>query len=402
MTIYGEFFNNKKEICSLQEYLDLLDKFKCNINKENIRNIKIKYNTYCIYFNYFKYLKDTKQKTNLKLFKFKKCLGFLKYPSSNIMYFIDRGWSKDEAKKLYLKRQQTFTIESVAKRYNLSQKEAKEKITNSYKKGIKTAKQNPNWLKNKRQSIKKARLYVENNKDEWHKKLLKGAKKLRRDIKDGKREYLLPYHVKYWLKRGYTQKESLELVSERQRTFTKEKCIKKYGERDGIKRWEQRQIKWRAAMDAKSPEEKREILLKQIKPSQFYSNESINFFNTLIDSITYLKIENILYKQNELKLYDSIKHKLYMFDFTIPTLKIIIEYNGGTWHPDFEILSEKEIKEWKNPFTGMDAYTKQKEDNEKLDFARKLGYNIYVVWNTRDLKIQLDYIKGEINKCSKH
>lgn len=53
-----------------------------------------------------------------------------------------------------------------------------------------------------------------------------------------------PNQIKYWIKKGYSEDESRQLVSDRQRTFTLEKCIEKYGEEKGIKVYNERQVKW--------------------------------------------------------------------------------------------------------------------------------------------------------------
>lgn len=63
----------------------------------------------------------------------------------------------------------------------------------------------------------------------------------------------------YWIKRGYTEKEAIEKVKERQATFTLEKCIKKYGEEKGRKKWEDRQKRWQETLNNKTDEEKERI-----------------------------------------------------------------------------------------------------------------------------------------------
>jgi hypothetical protein len=55
-------------------------------------------------------------------------------------------------------------------------------------------------------------------------------------------------NVEFYLKRGYSEEESKSLVKERQSTFTLKKCIQKYGEVDGHKRWVERQTKWRESI----------------------------------------------------------------------------------------------------------------------------------------------------------
>ena len=56
--------------------------------------------------------------------------------------------------------------------------------------------------------------------------------------------------IKYWIKKGYSEEEAKQKVSERQSTFTLEKCIAKYGEEEGIRRYTERQTKWSAKVEA--------------------------------------------------------------------------------------------------------------------------------------------------------
>jgi hypothetical protein len=50
--------------------------------------------------------------------------------------------------------------------------------------------------------------------------------------------------VDYWLLRGYSEQEAIEIISKSQVTFNYEKCIEKYGKTEGGKRWARRQEKW--------------------------------------------------------------------------------------------------------------------------------------------------------------
>lgn len=49
--------------------------------------------------------------------------------------------------------------------------------------------------------------------------------------------------LEYWLNKGYSLDEAKEKRKERQSTFTLEKCIKKYGEEEGTRIFNERQIK---------------------------------------------------------------------------------------------------------------------------------------------------------------
>ena len=51
-------------------------------------------------------------------------------------------------------------------------------------------------------------------------------------------------NLEYWMNKGFSKKEAIIKRSERQSTFSLEKCIEKYGEELGNKRWQKRQDKW--------------------------------------------------------------------------------------------------------------------------------------------------------------
>lgn len=62
--------------------------------------------------------------------------------------------------------------------------------------------------------------------------------------------------LNFYIKQGYSEEQSKQLLSERQRTFTLEKCIQKYGVEEGTNIWQKRQDKWQKTINNKSDEEK--------------------------------------------------------------------------------------------------------------------------------------------------
>ncbi len=56
-------------------------------------------------------------------------------------------------------------------------------------------------------------------------------------------------NIEYFLEKGYSNEESIKLLSERQTTFSKEKCILKYGKVEGTKIWRERQEKWKKSFN---------------------------------------------------------------------------------------------------------------------------------------------------------
>jgi len=50
--------------------------------------------------------------------------------------------------------------------------------------------------------------------------------------------------IEYYLNKGMTEEEAAIALTERQTTFSLEICIEKYGEEEGLKRWQERQNTW--------------------------------------------------------------------------------------------------------------------------------------------------------------
>ena len=68
-----------------------------------------------------------------------------------------------------------------------------------------------------------------------------------------------PTRIQYFIDKGLTEDEAKIALKERQSTFSLEKCIIKYGEIEGTKRWKERQIKWQNTLNSKSEEEIKRI-----------------------------------------------------------------------------------------------------------------------------------------------
>ena len=70
--------------------------------------------------------------------------------------------------------------------------------------------------------------------------------------------------ISYYTSRGFTEDEAKQKLSVRQTTFSKEICIAKYGEIDGLQVWQERQDKWQNTLNSKSPEEIDDINRRKI------------------------------------------------------------------------------------------------------------------------------------------
>ncbi len=159
--------------------------------------------------------------------------------------------------------------------------------------------------------------------------------------------------VEYWMEQGYNFYEAKEKVSEHQTTFSLEICIKKHGKEKGYEIWKDRQERWMATMNSKSDEEKEEIRIKR-----YPGNVS----------------------KAELELCESLEcgSQKYIngYWFDIYKGNKIIEYNGDYFHCN----PNKYSPTFFNKSTGMYAAEKWEFDREKIETAKRSGYDVLVVW----------------------
>ncbi len=182
--------------------------------------------------------------------------------------------------------------------------------------------------------------------------------------------------VKYWIKKGYSEEEAKQKVSERQRTFTLEKCIEKYGEEDGIKRYTERQTKW----SAKVEEQYRQGLFSKIPHSQnsnIYSKFEKDIVDSIIESLD-IDINDIYcYKTSQFRLENTnedCKNKIFSYDLTIGNK--IIEFNGDFWHMNPDMYDSDYV----HPYSNLSAEEKWEIDEIKLNCAFQNGYEVLTIW----------------------
>jgi len=80
--------------------------------------------------------------------------------------------------------------------------------------------------------------------------------------------------LEYYLNRGYSKEEANEMLSERQSVGSLSKFVERYGEKEGVLRWQERQQKWQDTLNKKPIEEKTRInSLKNSKGGSVSKNE---------------------------------------------------------------------------------------------------------------------------------
>jgi len=72
-----------------------------------------------------------------------------------------------------------------------------------------------------------------------------------------------PTRIEYWLAKGYSVEDAKLKLSDHQATFNLEKCVKRYGELEGQRIWQDRQDRWQKTLNNKSDEERAAINKKK-------------------------------------------------------------------------------------------------------------------------------------------
>lgn len=93
----------------------------------------------------------------------------------------------------------------------------------------------------------------------------------------------------------------------------------------------------------------------------------------------------------------------FFFDFAVLPYKIIIEYNRYEFHPDPDIMSKKEIVNFKMPY-GTNVTNKIQHEKLKVKTAKAAGFKIFKFWSHLDFFSQYDNIINIIHEkhCQEH
>jgi hypothetical protein len=199
----------------------------------------------------------------------------------------------------------------------------------------------------------------------------------------------------YWMKKGYSEVDSIKIVSEKQSTFSLDKCIEKFGEIEGEKKWRDRQKKWIKTMDNKSEEEKLEILRKKIFYNKVHSKNSQEMFNMVLEKLGDSYKEKSFYATNngekQLDLNSADKKVLLKPDFIFENK--IIEFFGDYWHCNPLIRNaDFKVRRGSKKYTAESIW---KIDQWRNDIFISNGYKLLIIW-------EYEYNSNKeatINKC---
>lgn len=296
-------------------------------------------------------------------------LGLKKMYEDNplhIEHWINKGYSKEEA-KLQISKIQQNNSSKVKNRFILSKKNMKDKVDNVN-------------LYMKEKSKFCIEYYLKRGYTEEESKI--EINKLQKYNNSKIKNHKSNRQLQYWLDKGYSEEESKNIISKLQCTFSKEKCIEKYGEIEGLKVFKERQRKWQ------------ETLYNNGNIKCGYSKISQELFNKLLKYYKQKDRINIFYatKNYEYNIYNNSN---YLYDFTDIKNNKIIEFQGDLYHANPKLYTnETYINPYNPDMTMEDIHNK---DLNKKIIAEKNGFEVEYVW-------EYDYRNNKeevINKCKK-
>ncbi len=283
-------------------------------------------------------------------------LGSMKMSASNLtkLYWQCRGYSEKEAESKISEMQGSRT--SIKKRidklvsdgYSIEEASLKMKewsvfksksVSDSHKRA---QEKDPLYLKSmshycpefwmkkgfsQEEAKIKAAEVCENNRKKFREKLDSG------EIKKGWNNTT----IEYYLKQGLSLDEAKLALIDRQKTFTLEKCISKYGEEIGREKWKVRQEKWFSSYRKKSYSFTSQELFWKIQEDLSFLPDEIAF--ATFDNGSKTEIVNL---NKEARLY--LDTRVVLPDFIHLPSKKIIEFDGVYYHKNTPENKTRELQ----------------------------------------------------------
>lgn len=211
--------------------------------------------------------------------------------------------------------------------------------------------------------------------------------------------------IKYWINKGYSEEEAKQKVSERQNTFTLEKCIAKYGREEGTRRYVERQKNWSAKIE-EMYQQGMFCKVPHTQNSSIYSKFEKDMVDSIIEELLLdLDIDDIYcYRNKQFTLKNNneeCKNMMFLYDFKFENK--IIEFNGDFWHMNPDIYDSDYV----NTQSNLSAEEKWKIDEIKRQCAFQNGYDVLTIWESeynenREYTIQkcIEFLMNDYEKVS--
>ena len=204
-----------------------------------------------------------------------------------------------------------------------------------------------------------------------------------------------PLCKEYWMAKGYDEDEAIYLTKPYIDNFklTKQNYIKRYGNEEGIKKWNNL-IKRRSYSFSKYLKSNNGIYGKASKESLQYF---IPLYKILRKDYNIQRDDIFIGVRGSKEWYLAYGNTYYYrYDFTIKSKKVIIEYNNLRWHPHPDRMTKEDWDSWY--IHGMTAYDKYEYDRIKYQTAINRGYHLLVIWNNDGYDYNMNMIKRFIDE----
>ena len=333
-------------------------------------------------------------------------LDLPKLGSTTKLYWIKRGWSELEAnvKRIKLKMPSSPLLkENWINKINdktgelYTNEEIKYKI-NSFRKTNKEY-----WLERgftEVESINKISEYQKENSVKFVSKIIENPEK-----------YLdrTNTQLNWYIKNGDSTDVAINKLRLRQDSNSLNSYINKYGEEIGKEKYNLFVAHISYTLSRKYYTDKfgilgdelyDELLVKRSTGIGKASKESMCVIQTLYDYAISLGIQDDdiyfgNFGKNEYFLKDD--KNFFRYDFTIKSLKLIVEYNGIIFHPNPN-WSEEKRNNWFQCYTKENFTTKYNFDVYKNNIAINMGFEVYNFYSDENVEIFNNKIKEIIRK----
>jgi hypothetical protein len=382
---------NKKPILSKDEFLNFLCASKNYCTNPISEIFNSHYQDYLKIFNEIDERKLKRRYFN----SLNKVFQYWSIHNTSLDFYLCRGYNIEESKNLLKNRQSTMNLEIAKKIQNSIKSKSKDEIVE---------------INRKKGNGNRFEFYLDKINKETNKLFTEEEAKLKikvkqstafnnrwRKIKNGEIIYFPNTSINYYLGKGLSFEDAKNALIDRQKTFSLESCIERYGLEKGHQKFKDRQIKWQSTMNSKSDEEKESIKRSQVSRLSKYSKASFDYF---VEVLNYVKFDGEIYfGKDEYVIYDKTKSRCFFFDFVIPKYKICIEYNGLAFHPHPD-LDENSKLNWIEPFSKMNYQEKSDFDSYKNSLMIAKGYEVLIIWESDNNKIQkaVNFIKYKIQQ----
>lgn len=168
-------------------------------------------------------------------------------------------------------------------------------------------------------------------------------------------------NISYWMKRGFTEQESKEIIKERQATSTLEKFILKYGSEEGTKKY---------------------LDVNKRKTKNWFGNTVSRLETAFFDNLS--KVTYINEKGRSCKL--RFDERNIVCDYLDAEHDRVIEINGDFWHMNPNLFEAHDI----NCVTNRVAKEVWESEENRNNILKSKGYEILIIWES---ELNADYDK---------